>query len=824
MSDPAEPKKPSRADLLARRIRSPGSTPPPDDGQALPHQAPNPPGAPPLPHQAPTPPGASPVPPPAAASAPAPGGRAARLAQQAAPPAPAPPEPARPAPAAPTAPVRPATPPPPPAPPPAPPAPMPAVVPAVAAPGSAAPAKAEPKPSKEETEKAAQKLEQANEEGEKAARRQLARSKRPKDAPEPTPQAPAPAPVQSKSTGVAEPSRSVDPKRPVQTDKAAASSGLKSMEAATAQAAIRKAVATDVVHKGTLKLPEFPPPAMERPPQLLEEEARRQAIREKETERRNALLLAATDENKKRRLEEEFAAEDKLHYQIDPDDEEIEVYPVNPPYAYVQIIKNKRTHAAIYHAIEPRLDHDEQLLLGFIEQTLVDVLDLQPSELDKEELGEYIRKKFDQVVFDYSIQMGDPSIEGSEAASKERLLYYVLRDFIGEGPLDPFTRDPWIEDVSCDGPHQPVFVYHRKYESLTTTVRYRDHNHLDSFVIRLAQRAGKHVSIAEPILDATMRDGSRLQATLAKEVSTFGSSFTIRKFREVPFTPIDLVRFGTMSSSMLSYLWMIIQGRQSAIYSGGTASGKTTAINAIMMFIPPAMKVITIEDTRELNIPQPNWIAGLTRGGFGPRDAHGRQAGEIDMFQLLKNALRQRPEYIIVGEVRGAEAYNLFQAMATGHAAYGTMHADSVDAVIHRLESDPINIPRSLLEALDVVAVQIQTRVGGKRVRRTKQITEIVGLDPNTREILTNEVFTWEPAGDVFNFSGVSYSLERIAAESGLTSEQILDEMEDRKKVIEWMVKMDIREYKLVAQIVTTYFFDKEKVLALVREGLPWKQ
>jgi flagellar protein FlaI len=368
-----------------------------------------------------------------------------------------------------------------------------------------------------------------------------------------------------------------------------------------------------------------------------------------------------------------------------------------------------------------------------------------------------------------------------------------------------------------------VFIYHRKYESLTTTVRFRDHNHLDSFVIRLAQRAGKHVSIAEPILDATMRDGSRLQATLAKEVSTFGSSFTIRKFREVPFTPIDLVRFGTMSSSMLSYLWMIIQGRQSAIYSGGTASGKTTAINAIMMFIPPAMKVITIEDTRELNIPQPNWIAGLTRGGFGPRDAHGRQAGEIDMFQLLKNALRQRPEYIIVGEVRGAEAYNLFQAMATGHAAYGTMHADSVDAVIHRLESDPINIPRSLLEALDVVAVQIQTRVGGKRVRRTKQITEIVGLDPNTREILTNEVFHWEPAGDEFVFSGVSYSLERIAAESGLTSEQILDEMEDRKKVIEWMVKQDIREYKLVAHIVTTYFFDKEKVLAKVREGRPWQ-
>ncbi|MFO1533276.1 MAG: type II/IV secretion system ATPase subunit, partial [Thermoplasmatota archaeon] len=444
-----------------------------------------------------------------------------------------------------------------------------------------------------------------------------------------------------------------------------------------------------------------------------------------------------------------------------------------------------------------------------------------PSDLDKEELPVYIRKKFDGVVDDYSIRLGDE--ESTEAESRDRLLYYVYRDFIGEGPIDAFSRDPMIEDISCDGPHEPIFVYHRRHEALTTTVRFANEEALDSFVIRLAQRAGKHVSIAEPILDATMRDGSRLQATLGREVTDNGSTFTIRKFRDVPFSPVDLVRFGTMSSQMLAYLWMVIANRQSGIYSGGTASGKTTAINAIMLFIPPSMKVITIEDTRELSIPQPNWIAGLTRGGFGPRDSHGRQAGEIDMFQLLKNALRQRPEYIIVGEVRGAEAYNLFQAMATGHAAYGTMHADSVDAVIHRLESDPINIPRSLLEALDVVAVQIQTRVGGKRVRRTKQITEIVGLDPNTHEILTNEVFRWEPSTDQFIFSGVSYSLERIAVETGVNLPDVLVEMDDRRKVIEWMVAQDIRKYRTVASIIAVYFHDKAKVMDRVKEDLPWQ-
>ncbi|MHB8634170.1 MAG: type II/IV secretion system ATPase subunit [Thermoplasmatota archaeon] len=626
----------------------------------------------------------------------------------------------------------------------------------------------------------------------------------------------------------------------IQVDKAAGKAGVAAMEGQRSQSAIAQQVARRSVRAETLRLPEFPPPAAERPEPLKLEERRRVWIREKEEARRGR-LRAANSGSDLARLEEEWSLEDKLHYRTDPDDRELEVYAIKEPFAYVQMILNEATHEKLYHVIEPRLDRDEALVLQFIESTLVDVLDLQPEELEKSTIEDYIVKKFDDVIADYSILLQDPptaeekerekglapeerrkASQGRRDAARSRLLYYVLRDFIGEGPIDAFMRDPMIEDISCDGPHQPVFIYHRKYEPLTTTVRFRDHDQLDSFVIRMAQRAGKHVSIADPILDATMRDGSRLQATLAKEVSSFGSTFTIRKFREIPFTPIDLVRFGTMAARMLAYLWMVIQYHQSAIYAGGTASGKTTAINAIMCFIPPNNKVVTIEDTREINIPQPNWIAGITRGGFGPRDEKGRQAGEIDMFQLLKNALRQRPEYIIVGEVRGAEAYNLFQAMATGHAAYGTMHADSVDAVIHRLESDPINIPRSLLEALDVVSVQVQTRVGGKRVRRTKQITEIVGLDPNTREILTNEVFHWEPSTDKFVFSGVSYSLERIAAEAGLTSEQVMKELDDRTRAIEWMVRQGISEYRAVASIIHTYYHDRAKVMEHAQGDLPW--
>lgn len=570
---------------------------------------------------------------------------------------------------------------------------------------------------------------------------------------------------------------------------------------------------------GVTRLPNFPPAAGPRPAPVQKEEQRRVQIAQAEARRRAEAMQQASPEQRLR-LQREWEEDDKLYYAFDPDDVEVEMYAIREPFAYVQVIRNRRTHNVTYHAIEPRLTHRERRMLDFIETTLVDVLELQPDEVGDLEADRYIRDKFDQVLVDYGIQLGDSQSEAED--TRARLLYYVLRDFTGEGPIDVFLRDPWIEDLSCDGPHQPMFVYHRKHEAMTTTVRFRDHDHLDSFVIRLAQRAGKHISIAEPILDATMRDGSRLQATLAKEVSTFGSTFTIRKFKEVPFTPVDLMRFGTSSPQMLAYLWLCIQHHLSMLFAGGTASGKTTSVNAVMLFIPPQHKVVSIEDTREIKIPQPNWIAGVTRSGFGPRDNFGRQAGEIDMYQLLKNALRQRPEYIIVGEVRGQEAYNLFQAMATGHAAYGTLHADSVDAVIHRLESEPLNIPRPLLEALDVVSVQIQTRVGGKRVRRTKQITEIVGLDPNTREILTNEVFRWVPQTDAYEYSGVSYALERIAAESGLTTPQVVQELQDRIKVLQYMQTIDMRDYEKVANLVATYYKDKAKVMAAVEAGRPW--
>jgi len=305
---------------------------------------------------------------------------------------------------------------------------------------------------------------------------------------------------------------------------------------------------------------------------------------------------------------------------------EVEVYPVAEPYGYVRILYDSDDHQYLYEVIEPELSDREQKILDFMQETIVDVIEVGLSKLTEEEAEEMLVDLVDEVIEDYSIEVSQDT--------RLRLTYYLVRDFLGFGKLDVIMRDPMIEDISCDGVDIPIFLYHRKYESMQSTVVFDDPENLDAFVIKLAQRSGKHISIADPLLDARLPDGSRLNATLSDEVTTKGSTFTIRKFRDEPFTPTDLIKFGTLNPKMLAYYWLAIQHGASMIVAGGTASGKTTMLNAVMLFIPPQMKIVSIEDTRELNLPHPNWIPGTTRSGFGPRDDSGRQAGEIGMHAL----------------------------------------------------------------------------------------------------------------------------------------------------------------------------------------------
>jgi archaeal flagellar protein FlaI len=494
----------------------------------------------------------------------------------------------------------------------------------------------------------------------------------------------------------------------------------------------------------------------------------------------------------------------------DPEVDEVEIEPIVDPYSYVRIKYDNVAGEYLYEVIEPALTEDEQTVLEVLKSALVMTLNLAEDKTEKEK-AEILSRAMDNLIKRFGV--------GLHPASKERILYYLRRDFIGFGVIDAMMIDPNVEDTSCDGVNIPLYIYHRKYGSIRSNISFEKEDELDSFVVWLAQKSGKHISVADPLLDATTPGGSRLNATLGKHVTTRGSSFTIRRFKENPFTPVDLLKFRTMSTDMMAYLWTATEYGSSMLVCGGTASGKTTTLNAVLLFIPPQMKIVSIEDTRELNLPHENWIPALTREGFGGRSS-GTGGGTISMFDLLTAALRQRPQYLMVGEVRGKEAYVVFQAMATGKTAYSTFHAEDVQAMVHRMENDPINLPRALMTALDIVLLQAQVKVGTKMTRRVKSLTEIVGMDPETSELITNSVYNWNPADDTFNFSGHSYVYEKVRTIRNWSPREMEREIKRRVDILDYMKKIGVDNYRQVAKIVSAYYRDPDSIMKEVKESL----
>jgi flagellar protein FlaI len=391
-----------------------------------------------------------------------------------------------------------------------------------------------------------------------------------------------------------------------------------------------------------------------------------------------------------------------------------------------------------------------------------------------------------------------------------KLRYYLRRDFVGHGKIDPIMRDRHVEDISCDGADMPVFVYHHGYRNLRTNLMF-DKDRLSAYVVRLAQRAGKHLSVAAPLVDASLEDGSRVQLTLGDEVTTRGSNFTVRKFDEVPFTPVDLVDWGTFSIEQMAFLWLAVEHNASLLFAGGTGSGKTTSLNAVSMFVPPESKVVSIEDTPELTLPHDNWVQSVTRD---PITAGGR--GAIGMYDLLQAALRQRPEYLIVGEIRTESqvAHTFFQSIATGHTAYATFHADSIRGLLSRLRNEPLNVPREMIGNLDLISIQQEVRKGGKRVRRNTRLVEVVA-----KEVSARDVFRRDPSEDTFSQVNDSELLQTIADEHGWATDRVDRELARREEVLGYLLEDGISAYDEVAQIVKGFMRDPEYVLDRVRAG-----
>jgi flagellar protein FlaI len=459
---------------------------------------------------------------------------------------------------------------------------------------------------------------------------------------------------------------------------------------------------------------------------------------------------------------------------------------------YAAVTKEEGREGYTYAVIEPSLSEAEKTRLADIKKLLVDELDVDLRSIGSPEKAErYLSLKIRELTKKYGYKVPAPAMT--------KLLYYITRDFIHLGKIEPLMRDKQIEDISCDGSGIPLYIWYRDYESIPTNIVFETDEELDTYVSKLAYSAGKHVSLAEPIVDASLQDGSRVHLTYGKEITQKGSTFTIRKFRVDPLTIVDLIRYNTISSDVAAYLWYLIEKKLALLVAGGTASGKTTTLNALSMFIEPGEKIVSVEDTPELNLPHENWIQSVTRG-VGT-------AAEITMFDLLKASLRQRPDILIVGEVRGEEAFTLLQSIATGHGGLGTIHADSVEAVINRLTTEPMNIPRSLVgTTLDCIVMQLKLRLADKSVRRVVAVTEVVGHDPRTDEIILNDAFKWDPVVDRFAFTGRSKLFDKITQKFGPRPEEIRREIDGRKVFLDWLVAKNIRGHTEVSNQVREFY------------------
>lgn len=486
--------------------------------------------------------------------------------------------------------------------------------------------------------------------------------------------------------------------------------------------------------------------------------------------------------------------------EYDPSLTLVESYWTRPGLSQVLIVRTPANEFQ-YLVFEPSLTLFEKEVLERLFPGVRDLLIRTDVAMDEESRTKALYDAMDLYLERFSIDLTPESVH--------KIRYYLKRNYLGWGILDPLQQDVEIEDISCDGYTTPLFLYHRRYRNIRTSIRFSTQEELDSVVVRFAQSAGKQISLASPIVDTALTDGSRAQLTYGKTVTSWGSSFTIRKFREIPFSPIDLILNNTFTVEEMVYFWMAVEYSQSILFIGGTASGKTTSLNAVAQFIPHLSKVITIEDTREITLSHENWLSSVVPDVANASDSRGR----IEMFDLLKAAMRQRPEYILVGEVRGVEARTLFQAMNTGHTTFSTLHAGSVDSAIHRLENEPLNVPKAMIASLNIVSSQIRMYREGKQIRRCNEIVEIMGIS-ETKDVVVNTVFKYRPDTDGVIYSARSEIYNRIAEISGNDMNWVVREQQRRAVVLTAMVEQQIRDYRDVSEILWRYAAAPELVLS----------
>ena len=486
----------------------------------------------------------------------------------------------------------------------------------------------------------------------------------------------------------------------------------------------------------------------------------------------------------------------------------IDKYPLYEPFAQVAIVQDPKTGEHKYILDELQLDPMERGIYTRILEIL-----LAEIESPKEEIADprkFFAQEAKKVVDKYRISLGWlPDV------SWYKILYHAERDLVGFGKIDPLMRDPNIEDISCDGVQKPVYIWHRNFESIETNLQFESDEDLDNLVVKLVHMAGKHVSSAFPIVDASLPGKHRLAVAYRREITPFGTAFTIRKFRDDPYSIIDLINIGTFNEEMAAYLWVCLENRASIMVLGGTAAGKTTALNALGCLIRPGSKIMTIEETAELNLSHENWVSLIARQSYG---LGGNNVGEVALFDLVKTCMRHRPDLMIVGEVRGQEAYVLFQALATGHGGMCTMHAENVQSAVRRLTQKPMDISPAYISLMNIVMsvqrVHLVKNGEKKAYRRVLNVNEIVDSEKFI------ESFKWDPIKDqqIIDLEG-SFLLKNFSERLGVTPEKLIEEMNRRTEVLRWMRKSNIRSYKEVALIIAEYYARPKEFYKKIMDG-----
>lgn len=487
----------------------------------------------------------------------------------------------------------------------------------------------------------------------------------------------------------------------------------------------------------------------------------------------------------------------------------VEEYSVNADGvpAHVTIVDSEDQFVLNYNVNRPEIKTATEAVMSELKEKIVKRVDLSTEEFVNAREIESVRQKFR----DRALELIEEELPETSEDARNILIGNLIHEMLGLGDIELLLNDKHLEEIVINSADEPAWVYHQEKGWLKSDIEFQDEDQVKNYASDIGRRVGKNISSLHPLLDAHLPSGDRVNATLYP-ISTQGNTITIRKFARDPWTITDFIENGTVDKEVASFLWLAMQYEMNLLVSGGTGAGKTSMLNVLMPFIPPDQRVLSIEDTREVSLPKfLHWVPLTTR------EPNPEGKGGVSMLDLLVNSLRMRPDRILVGEVRKKrQAEVLFEAMHTGHTVYSTLHADTAAQTIRRLTNPPIDVPEMMVEAVDLNLVMFRDR--RRNFRRALELAEIELMDEN--EISTNIIYEWQSREDEFERKGRGRSLfENLTMHTGMTTDEIKEDLEDKKKILDWMIEEEVNDVDTVGQVVAEYYSDSETVISKVEDG-----